>query len=115
MKTDNIARVVRFVLTSLLTLCGSLTLWAQTTMEDRITLTLDNWDGCYEVGQTVAIHAEVEEGFEAIREVWINGLLESSEKVFVEAGKYDIFTRHHDEPISVMLKFFNPNPKKQRD
>ena len=115
MKSDNIARVVRFALTSLFTLCGSLTLWAQTTMEDRITLTLDNWDGCYEVGQTVAIHADVPEGFEAIREVWVNGLLESKEKVFVEAGKYDIFTRHHDEPAAVMLKFFNPNPKKQRD
>ena len=115
MKANGFIGIARLALASVFAIGCSVSVWAQSTMEGRITLTLDNWDGRYEVGQTVAIHAEVEEGFEAIREVWVNGLLESKEKVFVEAGKYDIFTRHHDEPAAVMLKFCNTNPKKTKD
>ena len=115
MKTNRFVGIVRLALASVFALGCSVPLWAQSAMEGLITLTLDNWDGRYEVGQTVAIHAEVEEGFEAIQEVWVNGLLESKEKVFVEAGKYDIFTRHHAEPAAVMLKFSNTNPKKTKD
>ncbi len=87
---------------------------AQDKIEDKITLTLDKPDGRYNLGETVAIHADVAEEFIAIREVWINGLLESEEKVVVEAGRYDIFTRRYDEPTSVMLKFRNVDKKKQK-
>ncbi|MBR4851581.1 MAG: hypothetical protein IKU97_05960, partial [Tidjanibacter sp.] len=75
MKTNRFVGIVRLALASVFALGCSVPLWAQSAMEGLITLTLDNWDGRYEVGQTVAIHAEVEEGFEAIQEVWVNGLL----------------------------------------
>ena len=88
--------------------------FAQETIEEKITLTLDKADGRYDLGDTVSIRAEVPEEFIAIREVWINGLLESEEKVVVEAGNYDIFTRCYDEPTSVMLKFRNTDSKKQK-
>ena len=88
--------------------------FAQETMEDKITLTLDRADGRYDLGETVAVHADVPEEFVAIREVWINGLLESEEQVLVEAGSYDILTRCYYEPTSVMLKFRNPDSKQQK-
>ena len=115
MKNSKLGGLVRLALVLVFALGCSVSVWAQSTMEGRITLTLDNWDGRYEVGQTVNIHADVPEAFEAIKEVWVNGLLESSETVLVEAGKYDIFTRHHDEPATVMLKFFNPKSKRRVD
>ena len=81
-------------------------------MEDRITFSLDNWDGLYRIGETVAIHAEVAEPFEAVQELWINGLRVSSEKVTIKAGKYDILTRCDNEPTSVMLRLAHPTKKK---
>ncbi len=115
MESSNISRGVRLALASILTLFCSVSAWAQNTMEDRITLTLDNWDGCYEVGQTVAIHASVPESFEAIREIYVNSILESKERVVVEAGDYDILTRTYNEPTSVILRLINPKDKRERD
>ncbi len=85
------------------------------TMEEKITLTLDRWDGRYNLGEEVSIRASVYKKFKAVREIWINGLLESSEVVTVEEGDYDILTRRYDEPTSVMLKFKNPDSSQSKD
>ena len=97
-----------------LALLGATTLWAQT-MEERITFSLDRWDGRYDLGDKVAIHVSVPEEFEAVQELWINGLCVSSEEVTVKAGEYDILKRRDKKPTSVMLRLKNPDPKKRRD
>lgn len=115
MKTNRIRRVARLVVVSAFALCCSTSLWAQSHMEELITLTVDKWDGRFELGETVAIHAEVPEEFEAIQEVWVNGLLESKENVVIKAGNYDILTRSYNEPTTVMFRLLNTNPKKKKD
>ena len=95
-------------------LCAAATLSAQT-MEDKITFSLDNWDGRYNVGETVTIHVDVPAPFEAVQELWINGLQVSREEVTIKAGKYDILTRCDNQPTSVMLRLANPDPKQRRD
>ena len=85
------------------------------TMEEQVTFSLDRWDGQYAVGEEVSIWADVPKSFEAVQEVWINGLLTSSEEVVVKAGKYAILTRCDTTPTSVMLRLKNPDPKQKRD
>ena len=97
-----------------LALCGVTVLSAQT-MEERITFSLDRWDGCYEVGETVAVHVDVPEAFDAVQELWVNGNCVSSESVTVKSGKYDLLTRCDQEPTSVMLRLKHVDPKKKRD
>lgn len=85
------------------------------TMEERVTFSLEQWDGQYAVGEEVSIWADVPQAFEAVQEVWINGLCTSSEQVVVKAGKYAILTRRDMEPTSVMLRLRHPDPKQKRD
>ncbi|MBR3682822.1 MAG: acetylxylan esterase [Tidjanibacter sp.] len=115
MKRAQICKIAMLVAVAVVVSGAWSTLRAQETMEDLITLTLDRWDGRYNPGEEVAIHAVVPEEFEAVREIWVNGLLESSELVVVEKGEYDILTRRYDVPTTVMLKFRNPDKKQHKD
>ena len=115
MKRVRIFKIATLVAVVMVVSSGWNSLWAQSTMEESITLTLDRWDGRYNLGEEVSIHAVVPEEFEAVREIWVNGLLESREKVTVEEGEYDILTRRYDEPTNVMLKFLNPDKKQRKD
>ena len=108
-------RGIRLALIAIIALCSHTKLLAQESMEDKITLSIDRWDGRYDLGETVTIKASVPEEFEAIREIYVNSILESKEKVWVEAGEYDILTRTYNTPTSVMLRFINPDKKQKKD
>lgn len=115
MKKTQICKIVTLMVVAMVVSSGWNALWAQLTMEEQITLTLDKWDGRYNLGEEVAIHAVVPEEFEAVQEIWVNGLLESSELVTVKKGEYDILTRCYDVPTNVMLKFRNSDTKERKD
>lgn len=84
------------------------------TMEECITLTVDHFDGRFDLGEEVAIRAVVPARFTAIQEVWINGLLDStytSTKSFPK-GVYNMMVRKDMEPTTVMVRLTNPNNSK---
>lgn len=115
MKNLQIIKVATLMMVALCAAGGWNSASAQTSMEEKITLSLDRWDGRYALGEEVTIHAEVHEEFEAVRDIYINGVLESSELVTFEEGEYDILTRSYNTPTSVILHLKNPNKKQRKD
>ena len=46
-------RSIRLALIAIIALCSHTKLLAQESMEDKITLSIDRWDGRYDLGETV--------------------------------------------------------------
>lgn len=107
-------KFVATLIVMLVAMCGWSPLFAQSAMEDFITLRIDHWDGQYALGEEVVVRAEVHEPFEAVQEIWINGNLSQSEKrTFSQVGEMELYRSCHNEPTAVMVKLVDPN--KQRN